>query len=506
MHCRTSLSSCRSEEALGTTHSNEGRIDMATALPSLAPAPLDQPRRRRPASSSTKKSDDQAAVVKSLCKTYTHTVTKLLYAFSAVRDEMLENEGTKATTVGEAIATGQRDEMLENISVALAGGVEQILRSKEVAVRTGVLRDLRARFAPKDPPAKADAGVQAVPPKERKPKSEPQEQEALKQPETQTAPCAERPASAANARTGPALAGAADAAKARPASAALLSATGAPASAPVSAPESAPKVPEGNSFASRQMAWELRKLQRIEERRVDKEAKEREAVKPTPMPGKAAPPPKLYAHVQSAIKMARKQEDDSKLAAAERRIDQQAQELKEAAESLQRLEQQHAHAQSEAGLLREERDEAEAQLRQARVRQKEAEQKYEKVKGAFEREQQRHADELEVRDAFDELGGLQEWPMVPGKRVLPVGSTEDFDGRISQEFRQKDAEGGEKGISLLMGRRADTGATEVQCIIFDPKHLKEVQMARWWQTHRHRFEKKFRVPRSSLSSQKPSVS
>ena len=475
---------------------------MATALPSLAPAPLEQPRRssRRPASSSTKKSDDQAAVVKSLCKTYTHTVTKLLYAFSAVRDEMLEAEGTKATTIGEAIATGQRDEMLENISVALAGGVEQILRSKEVAARTGVLRDLRARFAPKDPPAKADAGVQAVPPKERKTKSEPQEQGAPKQPEVQAAACGERPASAANARAGPTLAGAVEAAKARPASAALPSTTGAPASVPEGA---APKLPEGNSFASRQMAWELRKLQRIEERRVDKEAKEREAVKPAPAPGKAAPPPKLYAHVQSAIKMARKSEDDSKLAAAERRIDQQADELKEAAESLQRLEQQHAHAESEAGLLREERDEAEVQLRQARARQREAEGRYEKVKGAFEREQQRHADQLEVRDAFDELGGLQEWPMVPGKRVLPVGGLEDFDGRISQEFRQKDAEGGERGISLLMGRRADTNTTEVQCIIFDPKQLKEVQMARWWQTHRHRFEKKYRVPRSS-SSQKPS--
>ena len=72
------------------------------------------------------------------------------------------------------------------------------------------------------------------------------------------------------------------------------------------------------------------------------------------------------------------------------------------------------------------------QLRQARARQRDAEQKYEKVKGAFEREQAQHADALEVRDAFDGLGGLQAWPMVPGKRVLPVGLNEDFDGRISQ--------------------------------------------------------------------------
>ena len=79
--------------------------------------------------------------------------------------------------------------------------------------------------------------------------------------------------------------------------------------------------------------------------------------------------------------------------------------------------------------------------------------------------------------------------------------------RVSQEFRQKDTEAGDQqGISLLMGRRADTGTTEVQCVIFDPAQLEEVQMARWWQAHRHRFEKKFRVPRrsSGSGSQKPS--
>ena len=68
--------------------------------------------------------------------------------------------------------------------------------------------------------------------------------------------------------------------------------------------------------------------------------------------------------------------------------------------------------------------------------------------------------------------------MVPGKRVLPVRPQEAFDGRISQEFRTKDPEGGERGVSLLMGRDASTMATEVQCIVFDPKFLSDVQAAR----------------------------
>ena len=64
--------------------------------------------------------------------------------------------------------------------------------------------------------------------------------------------------------------------------------------------------------------------------------------------------------------------------------------------------------------------------------------------------------------------------MVPGKRVLPVRPHEAFDGRISQEFRTKDPEGGERGVSLLMGRDASTMATEVQCIVFDPKCCKQL--------------------------------
>jgi hypothetical protein len=104
-----------------------------------------------------------------------------------------------------------------------------------------------------------------------------------------------------------------------------------------------------------------------------------------------------------------------------------------------------------------------------------------------------------VREAFGERG-LEEWPMVPGKRVLPVRPQEAFDGRISQEFRTKDPEGGERGVSLLMGRDASTMATEVQCIVFDPKFLSDVQAARWWQSNRHRFEKKKRSAIRSLSS------
>ena len=96
----------------------------------------------------------------------------------------------------------------------------------------------------------------------------------------------------------------------------------------------------------------------------------------------------------------------------------------------------------------------------ANRRASEAEQRYEQAREAQEREAARHREELEIRDAFGERG-LEEWPMFAGKKVWRVAESEHFDGRVSAEFRVKDAASGEPGVSLLMGRLAGSKASEV---------------------------------------------
>ena len=79
--------------------------------------------------------------------------------------------------------------------------------------------------------------------------------------------------------------------------------------------------------------------------------------------------------------------------------------------------------------------------------------------------------------------------------------SDQFDGRISSEFRQKDEGTDEKGVSLLMGRSAALGTSEVQCILFDPKHLSDVQAARWWEKNRRRFEQRAEQARLLAAAQ-----
>merc|ERR1711939_1029243 len=90
-----------------------------------------------------------------------------------------------------------------------------------------------------------------------------------------------------------------------------------------------------------------------------------------------------------------------------------------------------------------------------------------------------HAEELEIRDAFGE-GGLEVWPMFPGRKVVRTLSSEYFDGRVSAEFRAKDAESGERGVSMLMGRLAAGKGSETQAVLFDTKYMSDLDAARWW--------------------------
>ena len=221
------------------------------SLPSLPPAPAERKGRTSRPQSAAQKESDHVAVVKSLCKTYTHTVQKLMYVFAALKEEGQEAESTKAKSVSDAIANGKRDEMMEKIAQSLAGGVESILHANDVSLRSGVLRDLRARFAVKEPAAKVDAGVQAAPPREKKPKVK-DDKEGGAEEARAAAPEQPKPAAAATAESGS-------------------------EAKPTEGGDSARKAPRANSFAERQMQWELKKLAKIQEQRQDKESREIQA-------------------------------------------------------------------------------------------------------------------------------------------------------------------------------------------------------------------------------------
>ena len=120
-----------------------------------------------------KPGDEQAEVVRSLCKTYQHTTSKLMYAFAALYEQSKADEESK--TISAALANSHRAALLEHLSSTLASGVERVIRSPDLAMRSATLRDLRARFAPaeKDSSKFADAGTQMSPKLRRKAASTP---------------------------------------------------------------------------------------------------------------------------------------------------------------------------------------------------------------------------------------------------------------------------------------------------------------------------------------------
>ena len=70
--------------------------------------------------------------------------------------------------------------------------------------------------------------------------------------------------------------------------------------------------------------------------------------------------------------------------------------------------------------------------------------------------------------------------MFPGRKVHRVLDSDEFDGRVSQEFRVKDSESGERGVTLLMGRVAHSSASECQAVLFDTKYHSDIEAARWF--------------------------
>ena len=286
---------------------------MSKNRPSSGNTTSNVPRRKKGSSSA----DEQTALVKQLCKTYTHSVSKLVYAFAALQEQTADDSHD---TVSAALAKSSRADAIEAISTALAGGVAKVIRCEDLSLRTGVLRDLRARFVPPEPSAGVDCGVQtwserASPRPKRKPK---------KVAEDPPAADAAAKAAAAVVAPAPAAVGVAAAAAgfaraaARPASAVAMSTAAADGDDASSRPASA--LPKVSAFHQRQMMWQSKKLIKIAEKKVDKENKEREVTLP-PMRKKMLG---QYAHVESVLKRERVKEEDTRVNAAERRADEEA--------------------------------------------------------------------------------------------------------------------------------------------------------------------------------------
>lgn len=391
--------------------------------------------------------DEQAEVVRSLCKTYTHATQKLLYAFQALNEQSGREDGSKSIT--QALATSARAALLEHLSTTLACGVERILRTPDLSCRAATLRDLRARFDVKENKATVDAGTQC---------------------ERRSTP--RRPSNVAAAAPAPEPAAKVE----------EKAAESAEKGEEAVDEKQAKELRQASAVVQRLREWEKRRASRLSvavEKQAEKEIKEA-------MPSEAEVALRRraslrYSHVESAIKKELREEEESKVAAAEKRADDA---FERASTLASRLEVEEAERTRVALLLEaseEARAEMEESLAEAHARMEAAEQRYAKVKKESDAA-------VEIAEAFGSRK-LEVWPMLPNKKILRVLGAEEFDGRVSSEFRVKDEESGERGVSLLMGRCNATRTHEVQCVLFDPKYVSDLQAARWWNANGHRFER-----------------
>ncbi|KAL3927449.1 MAG: hypothetical protein SGPRY_002816 [Prymnesium sp.] len=378
---------------------------------------------RRPSDRGRK--SEQAEAISALCKTYTHTVSKLLYAFAGLKS--VDDADGKAASVSQALAKGERTSLMEQISNSLSGGVEKVVRHEDVALRCGVIRDLRIRFKPAAGPVMCDSGTQPSPPPLRAKsmslaklsfKSTPEWDDG----EQQVSPL--RKASSAQAvETKPI----------DPATTSLPPPVEDGSNARLEEPSGPPGLYE------RQMEWERRRQAKLQETRDEKARMEAEAA----MAIKRRP--SLYDHIESAMRRERRAEEDRRVAKAEE-MAQEAAAAREQAEARAKFEElQRAKMQEVMRLAEEAREQAEARMREADERAREAQILYEAARKEQEEQAVKHKEELEIRDAFGD-GGLEHWPMYPGKKVLRVMDGDEFDGRVSSEFRVKDAESDQAGV------------------------------------------------------------
>ena len=449
--------------------------------------------------------DETTTAIKAMCKKLDATVTKLLFSFSALDAEQEAGKSSASASLANALAASKRAELSNAIAETLASSVEKVIKCKNVTLRSLTLKELSAKFAVKEKPKAemCDAGVQAAP---RKPK-------------VSVAEAAAR----AHAATSPSAVAFNSGFRKVPSLPALTddeilqqlnvkkSDTGPPpppaapaAPAAEAAPETAGEAKEDDGKAKlpgiyeRQLQWAKKAAERRERLKAEKETKEREAERPPEGSKKLS---SKWAHVQSVMKTQR-------LAAEESWRQDMNAEMAEERELRREAERKAREEVAARAQLQQERDAAEKARQEAlekidkmEGRMAATQAKYEEARQAQQVLAAQHKEALEIRDAFGDKG-LEDWPMFPGRKVFRVLDSDCFDGRVSQEYRVKDAESGDRGVSLLMGRLAHVKTPEAQCVLFDAKHFTDLQAARWWQQNGPRFEQaKERIQRERQRAQ-----
>jgi len=234
----------------------------------------------------------------------------------------------------------------------------------------------------------------------------------------------------------------------------------------------------------RHKVWEQRKLDRLHELRLEKEEQESaQATKKAVLPISSR-----WKQVESVLRRERRADEDTKVGIAQRQAEEERAARKTAEAAAREAEAAQRQAEERAAASQVAQRQAEAVAREARVHMMAAQRMYEEEKQRADQAVASRADAEEVAEAFGREG-LAVWPTFPGKKVWRL-DTYVFDGRVSAEYRVKDAGSNERGVSLLMGRVAGTQSTQAQCVLFDSKLLSDVECARWWEANRYRFETK----------------
>ena len=118
---------------------------MATELPVLAAARTLMSSTK--ANRSRKEDDTESVAVNTPCKQLNATTMKLLYSFQALQAES-DGASEAKTSLAVALRASTREELSTKVVEALAASVEKVLRCNDASMRSHVLRDIRARFAP----------------------------------------------------------------------------------------------------------------------------------------------------------------------------------------------------------------------------------------------------------------------------------------------------------------------------------------------------------------------
>lgn len=105
----------------------------------------------------------------------------------------------------------------------------------------------------------------------------------------------------------------------------------------------------------------------------------------------------------------------------------------------------------------------------------------------------------------DPSAPMKSWsdrPTIGGRRVdfdsgdtkarLVLQDASRFD--LTSMYRKTDKKAGRDGVALHMGRRENTFEEEVIAVLFDKEKVSELEAARWWLDHEHRFAEFMRGP------------